>query len=80
MHVGSHKDVKSGGANKTDTLLTAKPELELSLLLLLYFHWHQIHAGSLGGGSWPEINAAAIFCYLFLYLRGNQKVPSQVSH
>lgn len=72
-----------GDREETGTPLAAKPELELSLFLFLYFDSHQIHAGSLGGGFWPEINASAIF-FLSLFFfgatcsstsGGKQKVP-----
>lgn len=50
-----------GDRGKAGTPLAAKPELELALILCLHFDWHQIHAGSLRGGVWPEINASAGF-------------------
>lgn len=63
-----------GDREETGTPLAAKPELELSLFLFLYFDSHQIHAGSLGGGFWPEINASAIF-FLSLFFFLVQLVP-----
>lgn len=54
-----------GDGEKTGTPLAAKPEL--SLFLFLYFDSIQIHAGSLGGGFWPEMNASAIFFSLSFF-------------